>query len=254
MGRAYEALLALVWQAHALPLAGDRLAQRRREGDGRGRAASSSRRYYVPNNLRDRDRRRLRRGGRARAASRRTFGTLPAAGAIPRNPTEEPRSRASAARRSTSTCARRSSPRAGTRRPPGTRTARRSTCSRPILSDGPLEPAVPQPGVRRAAGALGRGRLLGAATTAGVFLAFASVRPDASIDARRGAASSRRSSACSASRVSADELEKAKRQLEVGAGERPRDEPRARLAHRRATTRPSAASARSTSGSRGSAP
>jgi hypothetical protein len=88
MGRAYEALLSLVWQAHPYrwPVIGWRSDIEKATVEACREFFSS---YYVPDNITiaivgafDAE--------EALAQLRRTFGTLEPAGTIPRNPTEEP--------------------------------------------------------------------------------------------------------------------------------------------------------------------
>ncbi len=212
MGRAYEALLALVWQAHPYrwPVIGWR-------SDIEKATVEVSRdffsHYYVPDNLLiaivgafDEE--------AAIAQLRRTFGTLEPGGEIPRNPTQEPVQEGE--RRSTVHFDVRAPILAAGWHAPATGHADGEALDvlSTILSEGRssrLYRSLVYDAQQALSAEGGYWELL----DSGVFLAFASVRPDASIDRveqlffaeiervrREG--------------VSEAELEKAKRQLEVG--------------------------------------
>jgi hypothetical protein len=249
MGRLYEALFALLWQAlpYRTPVVGWRSDVEKATVEVCRKFFTT---YYAPNNIVDRDHGRLRRRRRARARSATRSARCSRVKSIPRNPTEEPEQRGErraivhfdvngpllAA--------------AGTRRhrQPGRRGARRAVDD-PLRR--PLEPPVPEPRARRGGRAVGRGRYW-------EFQAAGRVRRDRDRAAGVPIADVERRFFAEIERVrrepvSEAELDKAKRQIEVVARERARHQPRARRSGSAPTSRRSGGSARSTSGSGGSA-
>ena len=212
MGRAYESLLGLVWQAHPYrwPVIGWR-------SDVEKATVEVCRdffdRFYAPDNIV------ISIAGAFDTGPtldhlRRTFGSLPAAGNIPRNPTEEP-------------------PQEGERRAVVHFDARA-----PVLAAGWHAPATGHPDaealdvlsqilsdgrssrlyrslVYEAQQALSAEGGYWELADAGVFLAIASVRPDADV-ARVEELFFAEIERMKTAPAADDELEKAKRQLEVG--------------------------------------
>jgi predicted Zn-dependent peptidase len=211
MGRAYEALLALVWQAHPYrwPVIGWR-SDIERATVAVARDFFSH--YYVPDNLMivivgafDEN--------AALAQLRRSFGKLEAGGEIPRNPTQEPPQMGE--RRSTVHLDVRAPILAAGWHAPATGHADGEALDvlSTILSEGRssrLYRSLVYDAEQALSAEGGYWELL----DAGVFLAFASVRPDASIE-RVEELFFAEIERAKRELVSADELEKAKRQLEV---------------------------------------
>jgi predicted Zn-dependent peptidase len=212
MGRAYEELLGLVWLAHPYrwPVIGWR-------SDIEKASVAVCRdffdRFYAPNNIV------ISIAGAFDTAStlahlRRTFGRLPAAGDIPRNPTEEPEQRGE--RRSVVHFDARAPLLAAGWHAPATGhpDAEPLDVLSQILSDG-RSSRLYRSLVYEAQQALSAEGGYWELSDAGVFLAFASVRPDAEV-ARVEELFLAEIERMKADPVAADELEKAKRQLEVG--------------------------------------
>jgi predicted Zn-dependent peptidase len=211
MGRAYEALLALVWQAHPYrwPVIGWRSDVEKATVEV---ARDFFDTYYSPNNLVvaivgafDRE--------STLAHLRRTFGTLPAAASIPRNPTEEP----------TQTGERRAVVHFEVRAPilaagwhaPPTGHADGSALDvlSQVLSDG-RSSRLYRSLVHGAQQALSAEGGYWELADGGVFLAIASVRPDATIE-RVEELFLAETERLKREPISPEELEKAKRQIEV---------------------------------------
>jgi zinc protease len=211
MGRAYEALLALVWQAHPYrwPVIGWR-------SDIEKATLEVSRdffsHYYVPDNIAivivgafDED--------VALEQLRRTFGKLPAAGVIPRNPTVEPEQQGERRAivhfdvRAPILCA-------GWHAPPAGHTdAEALDVLSTILSEG-RSSRLYKSLVYDAQQALSAEGGYWELVDDGVFLAIASVRPGASIE-RVEKLFFDQIERAKRELPGAEELEKAKRQLEV---------------------------------------
>jgi predicted Zn-dependent peptidase len=211
MGRAYEALLALVWQAHSYrwPVIGWRSDIERATVEVCREFFSH---YYVPNNITlaivgafDAD--------EALAHIQRTFGTLEPASSIPRSPTVEPEQMGE--RRSIVHFDLRAPILAAGWHAPKTGNADGEALDvlSTILSEG-RSSRLYRNLVYEEQQALSAEGGYWELLDAGVFLAFASVRPDASIDRVEDLFFSEIERA-KRDLVSADELEKAKRQLEV---------------------------------------
>jgi predicted Zn-dependent peptidase len=212
MGRAYEDLLGLVWLAHPYrwPVIGWR-------SDIEKATVEVSRaffaRFYAPNNIV------ISIVGAFDTAAtldhlRRTFGTLPRAGEIPRNPTEEPEQRGER-RAVVHFDARAPVLAAGWHAPAtGHPDAEALDVLSQILSDG-RSSRLYRSLVYEAQQALSAEGGYWELQDAGVFLAIASVRPDADI-ARVEELFLAEIERMKTGLVTADELEKAKRQLEVG--------------------------------------
>ena len=212
MGRAYEALLALVWQAHPYrwPVIGWR-------SDIEKATVEVCRdffaRFYVPNNMV------ISIVGAFDTAAtldqlRRTFGTLPATGEIPRNPTEEP-VQDGERRAVVHFDARAPLLAAGWHAPAtGHADAEPLDVLSQILSDG-RSSRLYRSLVYEAQQALSAEGGYWELADAGVFLAIASVRPDAEVT-RVEELFFAEIERMKTEPVAADELEKAKRQLEVG--------------------------------------
>jgi predicted Zn-dependent peptidase len=212
MGRAYEALLALVWQAHPYrwPVIGWR-------SDVAKASVEVCRNFfdtfYVPNNIV------LSIAGdfdteKTLAHIRRTFGALPRGGPIPRNPREEPEQ--DGERRAVVLFdARAPILAAGWHAPPtGHPDGEALDVLSEILSDGRssrLYRSLVYDSQQALAAQGGYWEL----DHAGVFLAIASVRPDAEID-RVEELFMAEIERLKRELVSDEELDKAKRQLEVG--------------------------------------
>jgi zinc protease len=211
MGRAYEALLALVWQAHPYrwPVIGWRSDIERATVEV---AREFFHDYYVPDNIAivivgsfDED--------AALAQLQRTFGRLPAAGDIPRNPTVEPEQKGER-RAEVLFDLRAPILAAGWHAPPaGHADAEALDVLSTILSEG-RSSRLYKSLVYDAQQALSAEGGYWELVDDGVFLAFASVRPDASIERVEKLFFGEIEKA-KQKLPGADELEKAKRQLEV---------------------------------------
>jgi zinc protease len=212
MGRAYEGLLALVWLAHPYrwPVIGWR-------SDIEKATVEVCReffdRFYAPGNIvisiaGDFD------TADTLAHLRRTFGSLPATGAIPRNPTEEP-VQDGERRALVHDDARAPVLAAGWHAPKtGHPDAESLDVLGQILSDG-RSSRLYRSLVYEAQQALSAEGGYWELKDAGVFLAIASVRPDADVT-RVEELFFAEIERMKTEPVAADELEKAKRQLEVG--------------------------------------
>jgi predicted Zn-dependent peptidase len=211
MGRAYEALLALVWQAHPYrwPVIGWRSDVEKATVEA---AREFFGHYYAPDNLLisivgsfDEE--------AALAQIERTFGQLEPARAIPRSPTEEPRQMGER-RAVVHFDVRAPILAAGWHAPPtGHADGEALDVLSTILSEG-RSSRLYRSLVYEAQQALSAEGGYWELQDAGVFLAFASVRPDASID-RVEELFFAEIERVQQHGVSEEELEKAKRQLEV---------------------------------------
>lgn len=212
MGRAYETLLALVWQAHSYrwPVIGWRSDVAKASVEVCRDFFST---FYVPNNIV------LAIAGdfdteQTLAHIRRTFGTLPRGGEVPRNPTVEPEQNGER-RAVVHFDARAPILAAGWHAPPtGHEDGEALDVLSQVLSQG-RSSRLYRSLVYEAEQALAAEGGYWELDHAGVFLAIASVRPDAAIEKVEQLffAEIER---LKRELVSDEELDKAKRQLEVG--------------------------------------